>query len=97
MAPSDFWLFASLKNISKEIYFTCDYKFQAIIRKWLQEILNNSKSMGSKNLLTTGSFVSNNRETMWKNYVFQSTHSEIHFVVLYFDALSGSKNTTTTF
>jgi len=63
LAPSDFWLFASLK----EIYFTCYYKFQAFIGKWLQESLNNSKSMGSKNLLTTGSVVSNERETMWKN------------------------------
>jgi len=67
LAPSDFWLFAALKEYLKEIYFTCDYKFQAITGKWLQESLNNSKAMGSKNLLTTGSVVSNKRETMWKN------------------------------
>lgn len=40
------------------MYFTRDYKFQAIIGKWFKEGLNNSKSMGSKNLLTTGSVVS---------------------------------------
>jgi hypothetical protein len=67
LTPSDFWLFASLKQYLKQIYFTCDYKFQAIIGKLLQESLNNSKAMGSKNLLTTGSVVSNNMETIWKN------------------------------
>jgi hypothetical protein len=81
LAPSDFWLFASLEEYLKEIYFTNDDEVQATIGKWFQESLNNSEAMGSKNLLTTGSVVSNTGRLCGK-IRYRSTVQILSYILL---------------
>jgi hypothetical protein len=85
------------RNISKEFISHGIKKFKLLWENGFKNSLKISTVTGSNNLFSTGSIVSHERETMWKNEVYTTKHilRAIFCVLFHFNTSSGRKHTNT--
>jgi hypothetical protein len=69
LASSDFWLFRALKKHLKGYCLHVMKKVKLLRQNGFKNGLKNSTTMGSRNLFSAGSVVSNEGGTMWKHEV----------------------------